>query len=171
MSRWIKIFPDDLMEWEWYKDQNTKDLFLHCLYKANWKDGKFKGKDVLRGSFVTSVNKLSEELCLTISQIKTAIKHLILTNEIAIQTYAQFSIITVNNYNKYQVNDKPNDKQIANESQTLRQLLATIEEYKNIEDIKKEIYNACASVNENNSNNEKPEVFDYDWMEGDGRDG
>ena len=64
MSGYIKI-NRKILEWEWYRNINTKVLFLHCLLKANWKDGKFEGRGVKRGSFITSIKKLSLELGLT----------------------------------------------------------------------------------------------------------
>ena len=70
------------MNWEWYKDSNTKDLFIHCLISANWKDGKFEGRVIKRGSFVTGRKKLAEELGMSEQQIRTALKHLISTGEI-----------------------------------------------------------------------------------------
>ena len=44
--------------------QHTKCpfYFANCLLKANWKDGKFEGKVIKRGSFVTGRKKLAEEL-------------------------------------------------------------------------------------------------------------
>ena len=48
------IISRKIMEWEWYKDLNTKVLFLHMLIKANWKEGRFRGIDVPRGAFVSS---------------------------------------------------------------------------------------------------------------------
>ena len=45
-----------ILEWEWYSDINTCRLFIHLLLKANWKDGRFQGTEVPRGSLVTSYN-------------------------------------------------------------------------------------------------------------------
>lgn len=129
MGSYIKI-DRKIFEWEWYKNLNTCRLFFHILLKANWKDGKFEGKDIPRGSFVGSVKSLSLETSLTTSEVRTALKHLELTNEIAIKTYSKYSVFTVNNYNKYQDIDKQNDNQIAIKSQTISKQLATIEEYK-----------------------------------------
>ena len=51
-----------LLEWGWYQDKNTCRLFIHMLLKANWKDGFFLGIEIKRGSFVSSLAKLSEVL-------------------------------------------------------------------------------------------------------------
>jgi len=136
---WIKIFGK-FLKWEWYKDSNTKDLFLHCLLKANWKEAKFIGKIIPRGSFVTSRKKLSEELGISEQSIRTSINRLKLTNEITIQTTNKFTIINVVNYDKYQkrkeeVTNQTTDT-ISNKQPTTNQQLTTIEEYKNNKNIK-----------------------------------
>lgn len=81
---WVKLYTN-LLKWEWYSDKNTTRLFIHCLLKANWKDGKFEGKEIKRGSFVTSLPKLSEETGLSIQQVRTSLKHLISTGELLIK--------------------------------------------------------------------------------------
>ncbi len=60
MSDYIKL-SRKILDWDWYTDVNTCHLFLHMLLKANWKDGRFEGIEVPRGSLVTSTNKLSKE--------------------------------------------------------------------------------------------------------------
>ena len=71
-----------LLEWGWYQDKNTCRLFIHMLLKANWKDGFFLGIEIKRGSFVSSLAKLSEETNLSVREIRTAIKHLESTGEV-----------------------------------------------------------------------------------------
>ena len=138
MSGYIKI-DRKITEWEWYKNLNTKVVFFHCLLKANWKEGKFEGKIIKRGSFVTSIKKLSLELCLTEDEVRTAIKHLISTGEITKQTTNKYSVITVSNYELYQdipeqipSNSQTDAKQIPNNSHSIPKQFPTIEERKNI---------------------------------------
>ena len=75
MSDYIKLYRS-LLDWEWYKNINTKVLFIHLLLKANWKDARFEGQVIPRGSFVSSIAKLSEETDLTIREVRTEISHL-----------------------------------------------------------------------------------------------
>lgn len=129
-GNWIKLFSK-FMNWEWYKDSNTKGVFIHCLLKANWKDGKFEGKVIKRGSFVTGRKKLAEELELSEQQVRTALKHLISTNEITIATTNKYSVITIVNYELYQQVNQQTNQQLTNNQPTTNQQLTTIEEYKN----------------------------------------
>ena len=154
---WVKLHTK-FLNWEWYKDSNTKAVFIHCLLKANWKDGKFEGYDIPRGSFVTSYKTLSEELSsknskVSVQSIRTALNHLVSTHELTIKTTNKFTVITVNNYNLYQDNNKLTNNQLTINQQTTNNQLTTIEEYKN---------NRITDIN--NNIGEFSEVFDYDWI-------
>ena len=136
-----------MLKWEWYKDTNTKVLFLHCLLKANWKDGRFQGIEVPRGSFVTSLSTLSEELSskeqtFTVQNVRTSLKHLTLTGELTSKSYSKYRIITVNKYNEYQVANIVPNNQLTNSQQATNKHLTTIEEKKE----KKEIYNTYNTI-------------------------
>ena len=124
-----------ILDWEWYKDINTCRLFIHMLLKANWKEGRFKGEDIKRGSFASSYQKLSSETFLTIDEIRTAVKHLKLTGEITVKSHAKYSIFTITNYNAYQ----SNPEQIPGCSHSIPVLFPTIEESKELEEGKKYI--------------------------------
>lgn len=98
-----------ILEWEWYKDSNTKTIFIHCLLKANWKDGNFKGQSVPRGTFITSLQKLASECGLSVREVRTALSHLKSTGEVTCKTNNKYSMITVVNYDQYQTDDTLND--------------------------------------------------------------
>lgn len=124
-SSWVKLHSG-FTEWEWYKDNNTKSLFIHCLLKANWKNGNFQGVEIPRGSFVTSLEHLSKELGLTIRQARTALEHLIMTGELTSKSTNKYRIITVVKYDLYQdmasiMTDKrqTNDKQEGSQTTTI----------------------------------------------------
>lgn len=152
------ILDRKMINWGWYQNINTKTLFLHCLFKANWKDGEFQGKKIPRGSFVTSLSKLSEELSsnkqkFTLQAIRTSLKHLVSTNELTIKTTNKYTVITVNNYDNYQNLNKYLNNQLTNKQQTTNKQLTTIENNKTIK-----------HKNNNNTstttNNNKPSLFE-----------
>lgn len=120
-----------MLDWEWYKEENTKNLFIHCLLCANWKEGKFEGKIIPKGSFVTSLKSLSEDLGMTIQEIRTSLKHLISTNEITSKSTNKYRIISIVNYELYQQVNKQTNNQLTNNQQSINNQLTTIEEYKN----------------------------------------
>lgn len=121
-----------LLDWEWYGNINTCRLFVHMLLKANWKDGKFEGKVIPRGSFVSSIGILANETSLTNDEVRTALKHLISTKEITKQSYSKYTVFTVNNYAEYQDVPKQNPNQIPSSSHSIPNLFPTIEEKKEV---------------------------------------
>ncbi|MBQ6094395.1 MAG: hypothetical protein IJL09_03260 [Lachnospiraceae bacterium] len=95
-----------LIDWRWYKDNNTKAVFIHCLLRANWQDVAYKGVDLKRGQFITSLEKMQEDLGLSQKEVRTALKHLVSTGEVASKATNKYRIITVLNYDKWQVTGK-----------------------------------------------------------------
>jgi hypothetical protein len=119
MVGWIKIHRK-LIDWEWYDDANTFRLFIHCLLKCNHEPKHWRGVNVERGTFITSNNKLSKELKLSIKQIRLSINKLKRTNEIAIESTNQFTIIQVIKYDDYQDEGTQQGKRGANKGQQLK---------------------------------------------------
>ena len=119
-----------IIGWEWYQNINVKTLFIHCLLKANWKAGRFEGKDIERGSFVTSLDSLSKETGLSVRQVRTALDKLFLTGELTSKSYSKYRIITVSNYEQYQSIDKQHDNHLTSKRQASDKQVTTIEEVK-----------------------------------------
>ncbi|MEG0409207.1 MAG: hypothetical protein RR623_10075 [Bacilli bacterium] len=134
---YVKLFRQ-MISWEWYLDTNVKCLFIHCLIKANWEDKNFKGKVIPRGSFLTSYDKLSKELKLSVKQIRIALNKLKRTNEVASVKLLNGTLITVLNYETYQSEGKQEDSQGANKGQTKGKQRATTKNIKNYKEVKEE---------------------------------
>lgn len=117
-----------MLDWEWYTDTNTFCLFLHCLLIANWKDGRFMGHEIPRGSFVSSYSQLASQTNLSVQNVRTAINHLKLTGELTVKSHSKFSVFTVVNYNKYQEDNKVTNNQVTSNQQATNKQLTTIEE-------------------------------------------
>ena len=106
-----------ITEWEWYQNPNTFRVFLHCLLMANFTDGRFEGREIKRGQFVTSLDHLSKDTKLSVKEIRTALDHLQRTGELASESCNRYRVITVVKYDEYQLEDKQNGKQRASEGQ------------------------------------------------------
>lgn len=126
-----------ILSWEWYQDAATARLFLHCLLSANWKDARWQGVEVPRGSFLTGRAKLAQDLKISEQSVRTALKHLILTGELTMRTSPKGSIITVVNYDLYQGTNQPDNQQPTNNQPTTNQRLTTNKNINNINNIKK----------------------------------
>lgn len=149
-SGFVKIHRS-ILDWEWYKNPNTKIVFLHLILNANFEASKFEGITIPRGTCICSVKSIAETNGLTEKQVRVALEHLKKTNEVAIRTTNKFSIITVLNYDLYQTNGKQDGEQWANGGQTNGNPTATLKEIKNLKkekNVKNNIYsNDGASYN------------------------
>lgn len=114
---WICVHRQ-LLEWEWFSDHNTFRLFVYFMLKANHKDKKWKGILIKRGQHLTSLDAICSGSGLTKSQVRTSIKKLKSTHEIAHESSKQHTVITVINYNLYQSSDTQVSTQVAHESHT-----------------------------------------------------
>ena len=113
----IKLYRK-MLEWGWYDDGPTKDVFIHLLLIASYEDKFYRGIPLERGQVVTTVKEMEVKLGLTTRQIRTALSKLISTNEVTKKSTSKFTVYTINNYADYQVCDKQNDKPATNERQT-----------------------------------------------------
>lgn len=115
MSNGFVVLHRAFMEWEWYDNPNVMRLFLHLILKANHKDKKWRGIAVQRGQVIVSLDKLSSELGLSVQQIRTAIKKLKSTGEIASQSTNNYTLVTLVNYDKYQKGEPKATSEITSE--------------------------------------------------------
>ena len=103
MAKNGKIFVDrSILDWRWYKDANTFRVFMHLLLNANYAPSDFENIRLERGDVLTTYGKLSEQLGLTVKQVRTALEHLKGTGETAGKTYAKYQVISILNYDLYQ---------------------------------------------------------------------
>lgn len=114
---WICVHRQ-LLEWEWFSDHNTFRLFVYFMLKANHQDKRWKGILIKRGQHLTSLDAICSGSGLTKSQVRTSIKKLKSTHEIAHESNKQHTVITVINYNLYQSNDTQVSTRVTHESHT-----------------------------------------------------
>lgn len=119
MSGWIKIHRQ-ILDWEWYSDNNAFRVFMHLILKANHKEKRYKGIELKSGSVITSRDILAFETGLSVQQIRTALDKLKSTNEITIETSSKGTIIQVVKYEKYQLstNETTNEQPTNNQQVT-----------------------------------------------------
>lgn len=124
MKGYIKLHRR-ILDWEWYKDANTKIIFIHLLLNACYDNCRFMGQSVSKGEYITSLSRISSDLNIPVRQVRTAIKRLVQTGEIDTQTTNKYTKVTICNYESYQVEDNKNktkttrkrqakDKQVTN---------------------------------------------------------
>ena len=102
MNGYIKLFRK-FKEWGWYKDPNTKAVFIELLLRANYTDGEYRGVQIKAGQAIFGRNELAEAVGLTPQNVKTAINHLKSTNEITTKSTNKFSVVTIEKWAMYQM--------------------------------------------------------------------
>ena len=97
------LLNEKIMEWEWFDDVYMFKLFICMILMANYKDTSYKGIQVKRGSFITSIDKLQNKTGLSHNTVEKKLKQLISTGEITEEIKPnKYRIITIVNYDKYQ---------------------------------------------------------------------
>lgn len=108
-----------IKNWEWFSDVNTTYFFIYCLLTANWKDDSFHGIDIKRGQFIRTLENISRETGLSIQNIRTAVKHLISTQELTQSRHGKYRIFTVVKYDYYQTpNTESNNELTRNQHES-----------------------------------------------------
>lgn len=106
-TTFIKI-DRNIVKWRWYTEPNTLRVFLHLLLNANTAARRWGNITLQRGELATSISGISADLGLSYNTTKKAIRNLQSTNEISVAHHPHCTVITIENYNKYQsIQDKP----------------------------------------------------------------
>ncbi len=141
----IKLYRS-LLKWEWIDNPNVLTVFIHCLLLANHQDNKWHGVLVERGTFITSISKLSQSAGLTPQQVRTALKKLSKSGEVVTKSQqgAKYTIIRVCNYEKFQDNkeitkyQQSDNKVITKCQQSDNKVITTNKNDKNVKNDKKD---------------------------------
>lgn len=155
-----------LLDWEWFDNSHMVHIWVYFLLKANVKDEKWRGIDIPRGSFVTSLDTICKDTGLSLQNVRTCLRRLILTSKVTSKVTNKYTIISICEYDIYadnfvctnkQTNKQPN-KQSANESEKsqLNNITTTKAEYNNVNDEEKK-------KKEKNIKKEKDEKFEECW--------
>lgn len=116
MGRWIKIY-DKFLQWEWFSKAEMVQLFTYFLLKANDRPNSWQGIQIGRGQLLTTNATIRHDLGLSAQTVRTCIKRLITTGEIAYKSTNRYVIITICKYDIYQ-HCEQNNQQTANEQST-----------------------------------------------------
>lgn len=149
-SSWIKL-DRRILKWGWYSDMNVKGVFLHLLLIASYEDGEYLGNKIKRGQAIIGTVETANQLGITRQQLRTALSKLEKSGEISKKTTNKFTLITIENYSKYQdailisnqrvTNEQPTDNQrVTNEQPTSNQQVTTLKNVKKLKKAKNNIY-------------------------------
>jgi len=144
---WFKM-PRTFDEWPWYGNSACVHMYLHLMMKACYKSQPWQDITLERGELVTSLDRLSKELNISVKQVRTTLDKLQKTNFICRQGTNKYTRIKVLDYDFYQSPEIFEGNQTANQGQTTDKQRATYKkEYKD-KNIKNDIsYSDRASKN------------------------
>ena len=101
---WVKLHRK-FLEWEWHDSPEMVSMFVHLLMLANHEEGRWHGETIHRGQILTSRERLSETTGLTVQQVRTCLSRFEQTGEIVRKSTNRKTIITISNYDRYQVRE------------------------------------------------------------------
>jgi hypothetical protein len=143
---WIKL-NRSLLKWEWADDPNTLSVWIHILLGCSYEAHKWHGIDIPVGGFLTSLASLSNKTGLSVMQVRTAIDHLIATQCITKKTTKKYTLLIVNNWDKYQSGNKVGNNEITKWQQSDNKVVTTFNKVNKGNNVKEgeEIKNISAS--------------------------
>ena len=101
MKSWIKLHRS-IRQWGWYKEPITKSVFIELLLIANWKKAEWQGIKLNVGDAVVGRKIMAHNLGISEQNVRTALKHLELSGEICKRPGRGFTVVHINNFQKYQ---------------------------------------------------------------------
>ncbi len=159
LNGYIRIYRS-FLDWEWYKKNDTKAVFLHLLLNASFKPAKWQGVQLEPGQLITGRIEIANQTGLSEQRVRTALKNLKSTGEITIKSTNRYSLITVINWAKYQndIENQPAEQPTTNQQSTSNQPTTN----------QQPTNNQPHRNNDNNDNNNKKEkivdiLFDTFW--------
>lgn len=172
-NTYIKLFRK-MLTWEWYGDTNTFRVFMHILLKANYEPSRYRGHEIGAGECVFGRKKWAKELKLSEPAIRTAMNHLKATGEITTKATNKFTIVHLEKWEFWQIEEGKSTKKPTNHQPTINQQLTTSKESKNIRNTYiPNIEDVRRYVQENNLNVDADYFYKYyttaEWKDNKGK--
>lgn len=175
-NTYIKLFRK-MLTWEWYTDTNTFRVFMHILLRANYEPSRYKGHEIGAGECVFGRKKWAKELGLSERQVRTALEHLKSTNEVTTRATNRFTIIHVEKWEFWQIEEGKATKRKTNSESNKRptsdQQPTTSKESKNIRNTTPTIEEVRKYVAENHLNVDADYFYKYyetaEWKDNKGK--
>ena len=101
---WIKLHRK-LEDWGWADKPLTAYTFIRLVLRANHADAEWHGVMVRRGQTIVGYKKFSQETGISVQSLRTAFEHLESTREITRESTRSFSLVTIVNYDEYQLSE------------------------------------------------------------------
>ena len=125
---WVSVHRS-LQEKGWYKKSDYVHLWLHILLKANHKDAEFwfngQNVKVMRGQFITGRKQLASDTGINESKVQRILNAFENEHQIEQLKTNRNRLITIVNYDSYQVSEQQTEQQVNNKRTTSEQQVNT----------------------------------------------
>ena len=96
----IKLSPN-FVNWEWFKDVKTTQVFVFLLLAANPNPKRWRGNILQKGQLVATVETIRDFTGLSTKEVRTALSHLKSTGYIKTDRLLGRTVITVCDFDQY----------------------------------------------------------------------
>lgn len=145
---WIKLYRS-LLYSDVFQNEKMLKVFIWCLLKSGHKDKQMRiGKklvNVKRGQFVFGRAKAAEELGLSQSTVWSYMKELEERKTIKIKSNNKYSLITIENWTSYQVEEEKTNNKVTTKKQQNNNKVTTDEQQKDTNKNVKNVKNIYTS--------------------------
>lgn len=135
MEGWIKVYRQMLDNPIVCKDSDHIAIWIYLLLNATHTeyDTLFKGKrtTLQKGQLITGTISISKKLKINKDKVQRILKRFEIDKQIEQQTSNKNRLITILNWDKYQITDKQFDKQVINNCETTDKQVITNKNIKN----------------------------------------
>lgn len=114
MGGWVKLHRK-ITDWEWYQDANVMRLLIHLILTVNYEPKKWQGITIQPGQIVQNNEQLEKRLKLTRKQLRRCLEVLDNSNVVARSRAGRFYLLTLVNWESYQVLDPDEGKAKGNQ--------------------------------------------------------
>lgn len=122
MEGWISLHRKILKNPIICKDSETFAIWCYLLLNATHQEipALFKGKKIILrpGQLITGILSVSQKMHIDKTKVQRTLKIFENNNQIEQQTSNRNRLVTILNWDKYQLDDKQNDKQVINKRKT-----------------------------------------------------
>lgn len=145
LNGWVKIHRKILDNPIVCKDADTLAIWLYLILNATHQeyDVLFKGERITlrEGQLITGILSIGKKLKIDKNKVQRTLKMFESEKQIEQQTSNRNRLISILNWEKYQQNDKQNDKQVINKRETSDKQVITNKNVKNIKNDKNNMLN------------------------------
>ena len=139
MEGWVKLHRKLLKHWIWNNDKYLK-AWVYCLFRANHKESKVLIGSTLNalnpGEFITSRGNFAKDTGMTEQGVRTFWNLLEVDKMITKISTSNSTKLIICNYDSYQHEQPPNNKQVTNKQPATNQQLTTDKNVKKGKELK-----------------------------------